>query len=163
MTTVRDIMTEQVLTLGAEISLGDAIHALYTRDCGGAPVVTNDGKLCGMISELALLDVLFDATCRDLPVSDFMTTSVRVVSPSDSLEHAAHMFELYGIRRLPVVEGEQVVGIITRRDLIQYVLARGDSLANPLAKLLPGLATLGPRLPPEHPESTQGPHASMAT
>jgi CBS domain-containing protein len=135
-------MCPGVVRLRPETSLDEAVQSLSAYDCTGAPVVAEDGRLVGILSEQSLLDVLFDMSCRHAPVSDFMTTSVHVVEPGDSLEHAAHMFDLYGIRRLPVVEDGKLVGILTRHDLIRHVLDRGESLDNPLETLLPNLAEL---------------------
>jgi tRNA nucleotidyltransferase (CCA-adding enzyme) len=135
-------MCPGVVRLRPEMALDEAVQSLSAYDCSGAPVVAGDGRLIGILSEESLLDVLFDISSRHWPVSDFMTTSVHVVEPDDSLEHAAHMFEVYGIRRLPVVEDGQLVGILTRHDLIRHVLDRGESLDNPLETLLPNLAEL---------------------
>jgi CBS domain-containing protein len=99
-------------------------------------------QLLGVISELAFLDALFDRGFRNAPVAEFMTRQVHFVEPEDTLEHVAHMFQLYRLRRLPVLEAGQVVGIVTRRDLIRHVLATNESLENPLESLLPRIEEL---------------------
>jgi tRNA nucleotidyltransferase (CCA-adding enzyme) len=137
MTIVREVMNPKVVRILPDARLDDAIRQLYAEDCGGAPVVSREGQLLGVISELAFLDALFDRGFRNAPVAEFMTRQVHFVEPEDTLEHVAHMFELYRIRRLPVLESGQVVGIVTRRDLIRHVLATNESLSNPLESLLP--------------------------
>ena len=117
MTMVREIMSTSLWTLGPETTLGEAIELLAEHKCSGAPVVA-DGKLVGMISELELFDVLFDPTLRDAPVSEFMSKQVWTITDTDTLGHAAHMFALNGIRRLPVLRDGQLVGLISRRDVL---------------------------------------------
>jgi len=146
MTTVREVMNIDVVGLRPDNTLDEAIRLLYERDCGGAPVVSLKGEVMGMISELAFLDVLFDVSSRSAPVAKFMTRQVHVVGPDDSLQHAAHMFELYGTRRLPVLESGKLVGMVTRRDIIRHVLATNESLGNPLESMFPSVAEL-PVLP----------------
>ena len=93
-----------------------------------------------MISELQLLDVVFDAAAKDTAVSEYMTRDVVVASPSDPLSHAAKLFALYSFRRLPVVENDILVGMVTRRDLMNYALRSGELLTEPLIELMPELA-----------------------
>src|SRR5205085_6509720 len=107
---------------------------------GGAPVVDAEGELIGMISELALIDVVFDEAVKNAPVSKFMTVEVQVVYPYESLSRAAQLFALYAFRRLPVVENGKLVGIITRRDLMNHALETGQVLADPLVEMIPSLA-----------------------
>lgn len=142
MSVVREVMNRTVVSLPPDATLEAAIGTLYAEDCGGAPVVTPEGQVLGILSELAFLDALFDRNCRTAPVADFMTRQVHYVEPEDSLEHVAHMFELYGIQRLPVLESGKLVGIVTRRDLIRHVLATNESLGNPLESLLPRVGEL---------------------
>ena len=75
-----------------------------------------------MISELALIDVVFDPQVKDAPVSDYMNPEVHLVHPDDPLSRAAQLFALYSFRRLPVVENGKLVGIVTRRDLMNFAL-----------------------------------------
>lgn len=139
MTAVREVMNPNVVRLCPEATLNEAIQMLHEQDCGGAPVVSQEGVVLGFLSELSFLDALFDLDCRKAPVADFMTRQVYYVQPDDPLEHATHMFELYGIQRLPVLEFGQLVGIVTRRDLIHHVLATDELLGSPLEALLPGV------------------------
>lgn len=142
MSVVRDVMNPHVVQLAPDVTLDAAIRVLDAQDCGGAPVVSRAGEVVGFISELAFIDALFDQNCRSAPLAEFMTRQVHFVQPEDSLEHVAHMFGLYGIQRLPVLESGRLVGIVTRRDLIRHVLATNESLGNPLESLLPRVEEL---------------------
>jgi CBS domain-containing protein len=140
MTRVDEIMNRQVVTLAPEMTLAQAVKVFTDIRVGGAPVVDESRRVLGMISELQLLDVVFDLEARDMPVSAYMVPNVECVLPGDSLSHVGQLFALYSFRRLPVVENDCLVGIVTRRDLMNYALTTGEKLAEPLFELIPDLA-----------------------
>jgi CBS domain-containing protein len=136
-------MNRQVVGVGLETTLKEAIQFLIRHHIGGSPVVSDQGELVGMISELALIDVVFDETVWDAAVSQYMTAELHVVHPDEPLMRAAQLFALYSFRRLPVVEDGKLIGIITRRDLMNYSLRTGRVLGDPLVALIPSLAPIG--------------------
>ena len=140
MTRVDEMMNRQVVTVTPEMTLAETVKVFTENRVGGAPVIDKDRRVVGMISELQLLDVVFDLEARDMPVSAYMAPNVQCVLPSDSLAHVGQMFALYSFRRLPVVEDDRLVGVVTRRDLMNYALASGQKLAEPLFELIPDLA-----------------------
>jgi tRNA nucleotidyltransferase (CCA-adding enzyme) len=142
MATVRDIMNSRVVSIRPETSLEEAVHILTEAHVGGAPVVSDDGEILGVISELSLIDVVFDRGAREAPVSRYMSRDVQVVHPDESLSRAAQLFALYSFRRLPVVDGNKLVGITTRRDLMNYSLRTDELLREPLMDLIPALAPI---------------------
>jgi len=133
-------MTKKVAAVYPESTVADTIRFLTENHIGGAPVVDRKGQLVGMISELALIDVVFDEKVASAPISKYMTIEVQVVSPHDSLARAAQLFALYAFRRLPVVDNGKLVGIITRRDLMNYSLQSEQVMQDPLAEMIPLLA-----------------------
>jgi CBS domain-containing protein len=137
---VADIMSREVVTIAPETTLAEAVRVFTKNRVGGAPVVDKDGRVLGMISELQLLDVVFDLEARDLPVASYLAPNVQSVLPSDSLAHVGQLFALYSFRRLPVVENDRLVGIVTRRDLMNYAITSGEKLSEPLFELIPDLA-----------------------
>ncbi|HEX3601481.1 MAG TPA: CBS domain-containing protein [Lacipirellulaceae bacterium] len=139
MAIIRDIMSKVVIALRPESTIIDAVKTLTKHHLSGAPVVTPQGEVVGFISEPNLMDVLFDQSVRNAPVSEFMSSSVHVVDSQDSISTAARMFALYGIRRLPVVENGRFVGVVTRRDLLAYSLRNPEPLSEPLLELIPAL------------------------
>jgi CBS domain-containing protein len=138
--TIRQVMNQNVVTVRPEASVEQTIELLTQNHIGGAPVTSENGTLVGMISELALIDVVFDHTVNDKPISKYMSIELQVVRPDEPLMRAAQLFTLYAFRRLPVVENGKLVGIITRRDLMNYSLRTKCTLQDPLVALIPSLA-----------------------
>ena len=142
MTTIREIMSREVLAVRPETSVEATIEFLTEHHMGGAPVMNDQGQLVGIVSELALIDVVFDPAVRNFPVSTYMTTDVSNVDPEEPLNRAAQLFALYDFRRLPVVEKGKLVGILTRRDLMNHALTSNQSFSDPLVDLVPSLAPI---------------------
>jgi CBS domain-containing protein len=142
MGTVRDIMNTRVVGIRPDATLAEAVAMLTQHHIGGAPVVTAEGAVIGVISELALIDVVFDSDAKDSPVSEYMTPEVHTVHPDDPLSRPAQLFALYSFRRLPVVQDSKLVGIVTRRDLMNYALRANELLTDPLIELIPSLAPM---------------------
>lgn len=140
MPAIRDIMSKSVVSIRPDATMIDAVKVLTKHHLSGAPVATAAGEVVGFISEPNLMDVLFDERVRNEKVSEFMTRDVHVADPNDSISSAATMFAMYGIRRLPVVEGDHLIGVVTRRDLLAYSLLNTEPFTEPLLELIPGLA-----------------------
>jgi CBS domain-containing protein len=138
---IREMMNTNVVGIRPDATVAQAIRILTDRHIGGLPVVTAEGAVIGMISELALIDVVFNASVKDAPVADYMTPDVHTVHPNDPLSRAAQLFTLYSFRRLPVVENGKLVGIVTRRDLMNYALQTNNLLADPLTEMIPSLVS----------------------
>lgn len=139
MTLIRDIMSKELVVVRPGTTLAEAVRVLTEHHIGGAPVVADDGRLVGVISELALIDVVFEPDVKDAPVSKYMAEDVQFVAPTDSLSRAAQLFALYSFRRLPVVEAGKLVGIVSRRDLMNHALRSNERLTEPLVELVPTL------------------------
>jgi len=142
MTLVNEIMNKCHVVIAPETTLAETVKIFSEKHVGGAPVVDADGAIVGMISELQLLDVVFDAAARTAPVSDYMTLDVQTVQPTDPLPCVAQLFALYSIRRLPVVENGTLLGIVTGRDLMNHALRTEEVLTEPLFELIPELGQL---------------------
>jgi CBS domain-containing protein len=139
MTQVREIMSKCAVTIRPETTLGEAAQLLAGHHVDGAPVITADRTLIGMISERQLLDIMFDIAIRSAPVSEFMTTDVQSVEPNESLVQVAQLLSLYSFRRIPVAESGKLLGVVTRRDLMGYTLRTESVLVDPLAELIPSV------------------------
>ena len=113
-------MARGLLTLAAETTLTAAAAAMTARGVGSALVV-QDERLVGIVTER---DVLRAVASGDVtgPVADWMTRHPETVDADESTQQAAVVMIHGGFRHLPVASGENVVGIISIRDLMRVVL-----------------------------------------
>ncbi len=139
---IRDIMSKCVVKLQPHTTLRQTVTTLAELGVSDAPVVTDRGDIVGVISQLALVDMLFDHTLWELPVSTYMCAEVHTVSPDDSLSRAAHLFVLHGVCWLPVVDGGRVVGTVSCSDLLRHTMDCPEPLTEPLVELMPPLGRM---------------------
>ncbi len=124
-------MTRQVLTVTPTTSIGDAIRVARNNHIRHLPVV-EDGKLVGIVSErdlrLAAPPVWSEerdalrAALETKHVSECMTRHVIKASPSTPVEEAARLLYENRIGALPVIDGEELVGILTETDLLRALV-----------------------------------------
>lgn len=123
--TVGQVMSSPVQVVGAESSVSEAREMLVRYNYSGMPVVSGDG-LVGVITRKVAEKTVYHGL-GDRPVTEFMNTGVMRGSPdlplSDIMEYMAG-----GDRRfLPVFEGEQLVGVVTRTDLLRHLQGPSES------------------------------------
>jgi CBS domain-containing protein len=119
---VKDYMTRSVITFRPDTDVLDAVHELVTNRIAGAPVVDAAGNLVGMLSELDCMKVALQAGYHGHwggPVSDFMTPDTQTVDAEMSIVDLAQHFVDTRFRRFPVVDGNRLVGQISRRDVLR--------------------------------------------
>jgi CBS domain-containing protein len=126
----KDAMTTDMVTVSPDSTIEEAMRLLIDERISGAPVVDQHGKLIGIISEYQLLEVVYDPELKAQHVSDFMTRNVITVDADALLASVANMFVLHRIRRLPVVQNGQLVGVVARRDLLKYIMESGAPIQN---------------------------------
>lgn len=122
MTTVRDSMATKLVTFTPETDIHQAIRVLLRRHLSGAPVVDPDGRLVGMLSKKDCLEVAFQASYHRSHgghVADYMHRDVQVVPPDMDIVVVAQLFREAVYGRFPVVEGDRLVGQISRHDVLQ--------------------------------------------
>ena len=122
--TVRDYMTTRLLTFTPDMEVMAALRLLVTRGHSGAPVVEDDGRIVGMLSEKDCLKVAVLANYEGVSpgvVRDFMSTKVASVSPDISLLEVAGRFIDAPFKRFAVVENDKLVGQISRSDVLRAI------------------------------------------
>jgi CBS domain-containing protein len=115
--TVRDLMTTRVVTTGPDEPVAAAAEAMVQRGVGSA-LIMQGRFLAGILTERDVLRAA--ASGIDLthsPVSAWMTRDPEPASPDTPVEDAAQLMLLHGFRHLPVLEGREVRGMISLRDL----------------------------------------------
>lgn len=148
---VRDIMSSPVVTVTADASIQAVAQLMRDRHISGVPVVDNGGRLIGIVTEVDLIAQHAPARAPSyisllwatipLRLDDYtrykdqvrhilavnaeqlMTEDPATVSPEATLEQVAELMIQPGHSSLPVLENDQLVGIITRTDLVRVIEA----------------------------------------
>ena len=137
-----DVMVRDVITVKPDDKVADAIELLSTYDISALPVVDDNGKIVGILSEADLiqreeigtqtqhqrwLEAILPASklaeefakSHGQRVDEVMTTHVVAASENTSLSEIARLLEKHRIKRIPIVENGVLVGIVSRSNLIQ--------------------------------------------
>ena len=129
--TAADIMERKVETLPSQMTIEAAIQAFATSPHRGFPIV-DEGRLVGILTQSDVSTFSQHAGDIQTPISQLMTARVITVNPQESLTSVLHLLDRDRIGRLPVVEGQKLVGIITRADIIRVEAERVKSTVSPL-------------------------------
>ena len=125
--TVRDVMTTRVVTTSPDDPVTDAAAAMVRQKVGSALIIQSR-FLAGILTERDVLRAA--ASGNDLtnsPVSAWMTRDPEQASPDTTIEDALQVMLLHGFRHLPVMEGREVHGVVSLRDLAAARITRRAS------------------------------------
>ncbi|HKF81076.1 MAG TPA: CBS domain-containing protein [Thermoleophilaceae bacterium] len=123
---VRDGMSKVVLTVGPGHSLRDAARSMRERGTGAAVVIDPDQPGPGIITERDLLLSLGGGQDPDVErVGDHLSAHLTFASPGWSLERAAEAMVKGGFRHLVVVDGGDMIGILSMRDIVRCWVSAG--------------------------------------
>jgi CBS domain-containing protein len=116
------VMTTDILFVKRETPIYEAMRILIEKNITGLPVVNDDMTLAGVISEKDVLRLLYDIKDRPGNVEDFMTPQICSFDENDSLVDITECLINNSFRRVPITSGGKLVGIISRKDVIKYIL-----------------------------------------
>ena len=118
---VRDVMNPTVVSIAPQESVALAARLLARHNVGALPVCSREGTLHGMVTDrdLVLRCVAAEEDPRQVPVRQVMSRHPAQVAPGDDVRQAAQRMARQQVRRLPVVEGGKVVGMVSLWDLAQ--------------------------------------------
>jgi CBS domain-containing protein len=167
---VKDIMSRQIVSIGPEAPVLDAVQLMLQHRISGLPVIDASGNLQGVVTEGDFLRRAETGTQRKRArwieflmgpgrlaseyvrasggkVGEVMTPEVHTVTEDAPLEDAVHLMERHRVKRLPVMRGGKVVGIVTRSNLMRalahFALAEQPAAAGDAAIRASLLAELG--------------------
>ncbi|MBM3756027.1 MAG: CBS domain-containing protein [Acidobacteria bacterium] len=128
-----------VWSIGPDATVYDAIEMMAEKGIGALPVVSG-GALTGMISERDYTRkiILQGRNSRDTPVSEIMTSPVKSVSPSDSLDDCMRIMTQEKIRHLPVVAGGELTGMLSIGDVVKWMIQMQDHTIGQLERYIAG-------------------------
>lgn len=118
---VKDVMRTEIVSVSPNDSVEKAARLMKENNIGSI-VIVSDSKPVGIVTERDLVCRALASESSDprmMPISKIMTRDLVTISPDDSLTDAAEKMRQYGIRRLIVVSGGKIVGIVTSKDLLQ--------------------------------------------
>jgi CBS domain-containing protein len=130
MLTAKDLMNSKVIAISPETMVAEAIDLLIEHRVSGLPVVDTGKRILGIITEFALLSIVYDPDAATEPVSQHMTKEVISVGVDDQSSKVADMFILHRIRRVLVEKDGKLVGLISRRDLLKAARMSCESLTS---------------------------------
>ena len=119
-----------VWSVSPDATVFEAIRLMDDKNVGALPVVDNS-RLIGIISERDYTRkvILKGLSSKDTPVRDIMTREVVTASPSDSIEDCMREMTEKRVRHLPVLEGTKIIGIVSMRDVMKWVIsAQGEEI-----------------------------------
>ena len=142
-----DVMTRTILSAGPETPIAEAIGLMLDNRVSGLPVIDEVGQLVGILTEGDLLRRGETGTERHRPrwleillgpgrlageyvrthgrkVEDIMTREPVSVAPETPLDEIVELMERHRIKRVPVLEGEKLVGIVSRADFLRALAQR---------------------------------------
>ena len=148
---VKEVMTSPVISVPSDSSITQAVQIMLQRRISGLPVIDKDGHLVGMVTEGDFLRRAETGTQRRRPrwlefligpgrladeytrahgrkVRDVMTADPVTVSEQTPLEEVVQIMEKHRIKRLPVVRGDNLVGIVSRANLLHVLAAAASDI-----------------------------------
>ncbi len=151
----KDVMTKEVVHISPAAGVRHAVAVMLQNNVSGLPVVDDQGRVCGMLTEgdlllrreirlssrpgrppevISELDLERYITSNGWSVADVMSQDVIVAGPDSEISDIAESLQAHRIKRLPIVEEGKLIGIVSRRDILPLiidapatVLPRGDA------------------------------------
>lgn len=148
---VRDVMTSRVITVSPDATVREAAQLMLSKRISGLPVVDANGKLAGIVTEGDFLrraeigtgkkrslwwDILLGpgrlaeeyVQSHGRYIRDVMTVDPRTTTADAALEDVVALMEKHEIKRVPVVEGGKLVGIVSRSNLIRALVTAAPAI-----------------------------------
>lgn len=111
---VKDVMTRNVITFREDTPIEEVTSTLSSKHITGAPVVTGEGHVVGIISETDVFSK------RGTVARDIMSPRVISVTEETGIDEAARLLIGERIRRVPVIRGGKMVGLLSRSDVLDF-------------------------------------------
>lgn len=121
----KEIMIKDIVTMKPEMTVFQAIEILVKNKISGAPVLDDNGKIIGVISEKDLLvsfDFIGKEKIKEIQIKDFMTKDVVVFNEEADVKEILQVLVRNNIKRVPIENNGQLVGIVARRDILENAM-----------------------------------------
>jgi CBS domain-containing protein len=116
--TVQQVMTRDPVCFGANTPFCEAAEAMREQDIGDV-IVTKDGAVCGIVTDrdIVVRGIAAGLDPMTTPLGEICSRTLVTIAPDDPVERAIDLMRQKAIRRLPVCDGDEIVGIVTLGDL----------------------------------------------
>ena len=111
----KDIMTRDVITVSPTATIKNLAMTLIKNQISGAPVAGRNGKIIGVVSEADIV------AKKGKDVKTIMSKNIISVTEETAVEDIAKLMTTHRIKRLPVMRGSEVVGIVSRADIVSAI------------------------------------------
>ena len=118
----KNIMTRDIITVAPTMTVKNLAMTLIKNQISGAPVSSKDGKIVGIVSEADIV------AKKGKDVRAIMSKKIISVTEETTVEEIAQLMTTHKIKRVPVMRGGKVVGIVSRADIVGAI-ARGEHIA----------------------------------
>ena len=116
---VKEIMTRDAISITPKYSIRESVDLMAEKGIGSLPIVDKEEKLVGIVTErdfaLALAGSLTTETVGDIMIKDVITTT-----PGTPIESCSKIMVRNNLRRIPVVEEDKLIGIVTSTDILRF-------------------------------------------
>lgn len=149
---IRDIMSRDVFTLKDTASIDDVIQEMKEKDVGGFPIINGEDKVVGIVEEKDIVKTIAGAVTGEY-VEDLMTTDLITITPGTTIKDTCRFMIVNDIRRLPVIQEDELIGLITTTDILRYFASnemfkhlKGDPLSERIHQVMvTDLVTVSPK------------------
>ena len=119
----KDIMTKNIISVKEYTPIYEALALLSENHISGMPVIDEDNSVLGILSEKDVLKVMIDPRLgAQSVVGDYMSRDVISFTEEDNAVSICKFFMSSHVRRVPIVRDEKLVGIVSRRDIVQAII-----------------------------------------
>lgn len=122
MTTAANIMTERAECTYTTETLADAARKMKDLDVGALPICGEDNRLAGMLSDrdIVVTCVASGGDPASTSVADFVTDKPVTIGADDSVGQTLQVMSDHDVRRLPVIDGHDMIGVVSQSDLARH-------------------------------------------
>ena len=124
---ISKLLGRDILSLNEDNTIYDAINLLAKNNIGALPVVKNEKTLCGIISERDIIRELANDIKKNLKkslVSTIMTSKVITCNKNTKSDELMDIMTVNKIRHIPIIEGENLIGIISIGDVVKRLIEK---------------------------------------
>ena len=126
----KDIMTRDIITVEPKMTVKTLAMTLIKNQISGAPVAGKNGKIIGVVSEADIV------AKKGKDVKAIMSTKLISIGEETPVEEIAQLMTTHKIKRLPVMRGDEIVGIVSRADIVSAIaLGKHVALHTPVYDL----------------------------